>query len=353
MPFKLKKKERQFLVFAFCWCLILSIGFLCLLKNVWLGSKATDVATTFGGMVGIFVSFFGSILVYKALQSQIKANKIISEQFKIQQFESQFYEMLKLHKENVNEIEIESLDYSFKGNFIAGNYESKNIKIKGRDAFVYLCNELEISFNIYKDLINNKNISVFDFTIPYKAFFNGADELDNDLIKGYYKKNADSFEYSYLANHNLNLFFNTKVKSLYKLFDGHENKLGHYYRHLYHMVKFVAEQNTSFISYEEKRKYLRLLRAQLSNYEQAMLFYNYLAYAPEWEESNKFFTNYRMIHNLYDNVLIDDAYFKNELNKLKLKQSEAYCYKDNDHIFESQRWGMKKGEILKCINHQN
>jgi len=209
----------------------------------------------------------------------------------------------------------------------------ENFYISNRDTF-----GKKISFNIYKEYLVTNFLDDFDFTEPYKAFFNGIDDLDNNKIKDYYKLNTSVFEATHLVNFRSELFFNTKVKSYYKLFEGHENKLGHYYRHLFHMVKFVAEQKTSFIPYEEKRKYLRLLRAQLSNFEQAMLFYNYLAYAEEWEVGNKFFTNYRMIHNLYDSALIDDDYFKEELNKLKNKQNEAYCYKENDHIFEFQRW---------------
>lgn len=350
-PFKLRKKEKQFLLVSFFWCLLLSILFIAILTIVFKNKNIEDIGTTFGSFVGIFVTFFGSILVYKALKSQIKANRIISEQFKIQQFENQFYQMLNLHKENVNEIEIEAIEYKYNGNdFNGGNgsYEHKNIKIKGRDTFIYFCNELEISYNIYKQYLKENNTNEFDFTIPYKAFFNGIDALDSPNIEDYYQINVDSFEATHLVNFESGFFLNIKVKSYYKLFEGHENKLGHYYRHLFHMVKFVAEQKTSFIPYEEKRKYLRLLRAQLSNFEQAMLFYNYLAYAEEWEKDNKFFTNYRMIHNLYDSAIISDTYFKNELNKLKSKQTDAYCYKDNDHIFEFQRW---ENIDFKCKNY--
>lgn len=52
----------------------------------------------------------------------------------------------------------------------------------------------------------------------------------------------------------------------------HQAELGHYFRHLYHIVKFIK---TAPI--ENKRHYTALLRAQLSGYEHLMLFYNGLS----------------------------------------------------------------------------
>ena len=91
--------------------------------------------------------------------------------------------------------------------------------------------------------------------------------------------------------------------SLYgaNIMKGHFNELNHYYRHLYQMVKCVASFDENIVSYKEKRKYLRMLRAQLTNNEQLMLFYNWKSgYGRDWESlnGNHFFTDYRMIHNI-------------------------------------------------------
>ncbi len=62
----------------------------------------------------------------------------------------------------------------------------------------------------------------------------------------------------------------------------------------------MAFQEETFLTYEEKIKYLRVLRAQLSNHEPIMIFYNWLSgYGRHWEDDkNRFFTEYCMIHNL-------------------------------------------------------
>ena len=124
----------------------------------------------------------------------------------------------------------------------------------------------------------------------------------------------------------------------YPIFKGYSSQLGHYYRHLYQTVKFVVSQPENKVSYEEKRSYLRILRAQLSNIEQALLFYNwYSDFGKQWENtSNKFFTDYRIIHNLYNDLLhlgikLEDLFdfdkgYKKEKNR------------PNDSLFESQDW---------------
>ena len=66
------------------------------------------------------------------------------------------------------------------------------------------------------------------------------------------------------------------------LFKGHIFDLNHYYRHLYQMVKIVANYNESIVEKKEKRKYLRMLRAQLTRIEQLMLFFNWFSFFSGW-----------------------------------------------------------------------
>lgn len=338
------------------------------------------IGDTIGGIINPFIALAGVIVTGLAFYMQLKANEIQISNFKTElenqkntfekqlaiqkeesqynQFESQFYKMLRLHKENVNEIEITLYEFNESRVYNTSIFDkfseldrieltnipetSEYIRskktIKGRDTFVYFSNELSFAYQSYKETIldNDEN---FNFSLPYKAFFNGIESLiDKSDYKSYLFEEKKIFESSYIEHVNIfNTYKNIKIKAYYPLFEGHENKLGHYYRHLYHTVKFVALES-EFLTYPEKRKYLRILRAQLSNYEQAMLFYNYLAYAPEWEKGNKFLSDYRMIHNLYEETLIQDEFFLKRYNELKDLQSSVKTYKENDFIFDSQRW---------------
>nr|WP_257722245.1 putative phage abortive infection protein [Pedobacter cryoconitis] len=87
----------------------------------------------------------------------------------------------------------------------------------------------------------------------------------------------------------------------YAPFTGHESRLAHYYRHLFSTVKFVVKkQKKGIFDYRKAREYLKILRAQMSNDEQILLYHNYISgLGEDWEKtSNRFLSKYRMLHNL-------------------------------------------------------
>jgi len=55
------------------------------------------------------------------------------------------------------------------------------------------------------------------------------------------------------------------------LYDSNKSDMSHYFRTLYHIIKFVDKSNV-----ENKKQYTSIVRAQLSSYEQVILFYNCL-----------------------------------------------------------------------------
>lgn len=129
------------------------------------------------------------------------------------------------------------------------------------------------------------------------------------------------------------------------LFNGHILSLNHYYRHLFQMVKIIANYKESIVKKEEKRKYLRMLRAQLTNFEQLMLFYNWLSgYGCDWEnEKNHFFTTFRMIHNI---VIDDRIIFKNfgyeKIVKMIKDENPNYRDYEDDYLFEFEESKIKE-----------
>lgn len=58
------------------------------------------------------------------------------------------------------------------------------------------------------------------------------------------------------------------------MYESYENELGHYFRTLYHIYKYIDQ---SFVSYPNKHRYANFARAQLSDRELALLFYNCLS----------------------------------------------------------------------------
>ena len=132
----------------------------------------------------------------------------------------------------------------------------------------------------------------------------------------------------------------------YTPFISQSSRLGHCFRHLFFILKFVSDKDETLISYSLKRYYLRVLRNQLSNDEQIILFYNWFSgFGKSWEQSDKelrkkkegnyFFTNYRMIHNLDESKLIEGIKLDKIFNELEFKN---FRYEPNrrkeDILFE-------------------
>lgn len=68
-----------------------------------------------------------------------------------------------------------------------------------------------------------------------------------------------------------NLTVEQVVNAYGKFYDSNKSDMSHYYRTLYHIIKFIDNS-----SIENKKQYTSIVRAQLSSYEQVMLFYNCL-----------------------------------------------------------------------------
>lgn len=355
-----------FLLFSFLAPLLLTQT--ALFKS-WNFSETGQIGDTFGGIANPFIALVGILLTFLAFYMQIKANKIQRElfykgldenkrqfeqelnanreqlndqlaiqtqQFKKSEFESQFYEMLRLHKENVNEVSISRklrLKQSFK------EVQDQYIEIKGRKAFEEILIELEKCYEAAKSAFPNKDKEYW-LNRAYSVFFFGINSDENGIKRSFYdekkKKQKEKISETRFLD-NIKVQFNSSSVYL----DGYATFLAHFYRHLFQIVKFISVQDEKLISYEEKRKYIRILRAQLSNPEQALLFYNWKSdFGSQWEnETNKFFTDYRMIHNIYDSLMLEDfnpeVEFEIQIKEKTYRKEEGRNW---DPLFEFEDW---------------
>lgn len=86
------------------------------------------------------------------------------------------------------------------------------------------------------------------------------------------------------------------------LWQSYQNDLAHYYRYLYNIIRFINESNVN------KARYIRILRAQLSDFELLVLFYNGLfPLARKFKEYVEFFT---LFDNLPKDLLFDSSHEK-------------------------------------------
>jgi hypothetical protein len=315
-------------------------------------SKTGQIGDTIGGLMNPFIALAGVIVTGLAFYIQYKANQQQREMFlneqaenkrqfqeqidnqnkqnQLQLFEAQFYEMLRLHKENVNEIELAAkrkLSTTINGE-IENKYET--FYVTKRNAFVELKKEFEFILRQFKSNGFGK-INKASFKKCYDIFFWGLNKVTDDQVSLNQKlENAteETLE-NILFNIKNNQFpsselgpYEEQINFEILAFEGHSEFFGHYYRHLFHTVKFVVFQDEAFLDYEQKIKYLRILRAQLSNHEQMLLFYNWLSgYGYDWEnEKQSFFTKYCMIHNLWYDSLYEDDWIKQRVDFLRNKE---------------------------------
>lgn len=249
----------------------------------------SEIGDSIGGILTPIIGLVASMLTFLAFYMQKRANDVIQQQFEIQQFESQFYEMLHLHKQNVSEISIKSL--------IDGAVVEK------RAAFESMVKDFN---SLLKSSTAFNQFTEVEYDVCYQIFFWGYSNKQIERLSGPAQKFIEDKE---LQEHN-----NIGKLHYHK---GYSSFLGHYFRHLFLMVKFVAESKV-VTDYEKRIKYLKLLRAQLSNYEQIILFYNWVGgFGKPWEDGdNHYFTEYKMIHNLWNSELYQDPYIVDQVNSL-------------------------------------
>lgn len=306
-----------------------------------------------------FASVLTAYLLYKTLNLQRQENRL-------QHFENHFYELIHLHKQNVQEMNINGNERVMEINENT-NFRIRSFRIENREVFASMYNELRYCFtlcqNTYEKMkLNDENkISTKMYSdieileIAYSFFWSGvgltSDSLTRRLGSNYDKtlvnKFSDSLNEKYdgfnpltpdetvIKDKNENKV--TLEYLHFKPFSGHLTRLGHYYRHLFQSVKYIIENYENRLFDRKKAEgYLKTLRAQLSDYEQVMLYYNALSgYGNAWFDKD-FFAEYRMIHNIPMDLAIFGCSPKDHpAFKKKFKKREPYTNSLGSCFFEA------------------
>lgn len=351
---------------ASIWCILsnVPIFFVKWGRDLGFGQETGTIGDTLGGTLGPFIAAIAAILTFFAFYIQYEANQLQRIDLAKERFENRFYELLKLHKDNVSEMKIGATDivtakttvYDYQSGPKDETSETKiSIEINGRDVFQNMYKEFLSCYRICKEALhfseeirdNHKYI----IEVSYKIFFNG---LNSPLINKINEEIVDDEEHVKKCKQHLRkageIVQNSPGKpamymppdrsfaapvilyTKYHPFMGHSSRLGYYYRHLFLMVKYIVNQSEELLPYEDKREYLRILRAQLSGDEQLMLYFNYLGgIGNKWEnEKNQFFSKYRMIHNLplelAETIFDPRKEFSKQIDEIRNSGQEMFEY---------------------------
>lgn len=296
-------------------------------------SETGAIGDTFG-IMNPFVAIAAAAITFAAFWTQYQANQEMLKENRKQQTIARFYELLKIHRENVKQFEWVQSIYSTKNSIskLINNPEEELIDKNGREIFFYYLIEFTLIYDIIGILAPNlKNMEKIQRA--YGIFYLGKKDeyLTNDLRNELYLMFAEAdkkyfsqgitralkkisrFIESPKTEQVINtLFQHRKFFLSQPPFFGHFEELSNYYRHLFLTVETIANEKN--LSFSEKRELLQILQAQLSNREQIMLFYNWFSgYGDNWEEKttdgNHFFTKYRMICGIIPQLMVP---FKSE-----------------------------------------
>lgn len=186
-----------------------------------------------GGFVGTIVALVGVLLLFETLKEQ---RRIYTKQ----QVETRFFELLKLHRDNVTETHSKGKN-------------GRSVFIDMKDEFDELYDFVSLWYTLSKsgvaETLWKKNLVQIVYLIIFFGVNNSSTE---DLKKRIEKIMSNDKAYKDFELYCLNPLISkhdstkkknkekSKVKRKYLKYDGHQSSLGHYYRHLFQSVKYFS-----------------------------------------------------------------------------------------------------------------
>ena len=281
-PAKLNKGWYVVIIVALFLTIIVSI--LYVLTRTWgpecfkFNESTGWIGDTIGGITAPFIGLVNILLLIWTLHKQIEFNEDQLKTQRNEQFKAAFFQMLQTQRELLHEVNGTFLSRNMKGNVLGG-------KVSGLDYFHDAGLELKTLFDVLEGNLND-GLIISNIRNKYGI----TDELLSDF------SNSDNEKQMAIA---------------YRIFfDGHF-ELGHYCRHLYHILKFISNEKKDAIcgisDDQEKsdikkryKGYADLLQATLSAEELRIAYYNCAAF----ENAKKLFIEFQFVENLTKNNLI-------------------------------------------------
>ncbi len=236
---------------------------------------ASKFGSFFGGVIGTIFGVISVLLIIYTIINQNYENKKSA-------LETNFFRMIDYHNQNVNQLNIPHLDSTRKNDFSEGRRAFVQFKIQIHRLF-QLVNQANIDkeFNLNKDEIAD---------IVYIVFYYGIDgswiKFIEDKLSRYSNNQAIAKEIQDRINKNPD----------YKIGRTNQTNLSTYFRNLYNAVKMI--DNSKYLTKKDKNNLIKIYRAQLSNPELYVFFFNVISrFGKKWKE-NDYVVRYELIKNL-------------------------------------------------------
>lgn len=380
------------LIVYFLYATVVVIFLPFILANKWFYivdfSQSGQVGDTIGGVMGPFIALIAAFLTFMAFWIQYRANEkqnaIAKKQLEIAELQ------MTMAKEQEGKYAIERFENTLHQMLDMYSKNSDAVKVgglTGKEAFEEMAAELfyiyyvldkklrKIILDHSKIIDDNRRDNIAKYAtilfdekekrkmfltrLAYDLFFYGTNVVDLDKVyhgrEELHLANELLSQLQKLAYHSTDtVTYRSKLKRLttppidkinideysahYQMALGHNAQLGHYYRQLLQIVKYISE--TPIILEEcQKYNYAKLLRSQLCDAEQILLFYNSLSImGMAWNERHGtetdnistwcYILRYRLIKNIPTNFpffgITPIGYYQEETKKWKELFGESF-----------------------------
>lgn len=199
-----------------------------------------------------------------------------------------FYTLLDYHEKLIEEMSVFPIS-------IRKSNESVVNPVSGREVFLEYKMQLKYLMKAVSEVVRSKNLELEEpdiADIAYAVFYYGSSpswkEFMNDYLKDY--ENSEILVDEIIAKLNIGTY------KRYALSRSNQNYLSVYFRNMYNAVKLI--DSSKLLDETEKKEYIKLLRAQLSNAELYVLFFNLISrFGKKWID-NDYVSKYEIIQNL-------------------------------------------------------
>ena len=289
------------------------------------GDIDTDLAAKFGDFVGGFIgTLFGFLSVL------VLAYSILKQTYETRRnnIRNAFFKMIDYHFKNVEQVELPKPD-------------NPGTKEKARRGFVaYKIQIKRLLQAVCK--INSENeleLTGHDVaSIAYMVFYYGADES----WKTFLKNKLACYDCSELM---INCLIKLSERNPnMKLCRTNQTILSAYFRNMYNAIRLVDSE--PYFTKKEKYDLIKIYRAQLSNPELYVLFFNVISpFGKKWREKD-FVNKYRLVKNIPHGYL--DGYDMKEYFDMKYEYEEVNCETDSDNFPQTPPPDIKSGTSFSC-----
>lgn len=257
-------------------------------------SSTGQIGDTIGGIISPFVAIIAAVLTFIAFYVQYQANKDQRRDIAKERIENEYFELIKIYSDLSSELSVHGFngkaafaelagEWTYTYHFLLAIFEKRIVP----DLHTFENKEDAQFIAELKD--NAEKKCSFIMTLAYNLYYYGRRYMvlsfNNNCETNLGEKiKSIAFQYStislskktytdylYSRDHSVNV---CNVDCAFPLFEGHSHELGHYYRHLFHTVKFVSNVDNKLLSENDKYEMVKILRAQFSDFEEVMLYYN-------------------------------------------------------------------------------